>query len=88
LGGNTQPAHALLSLVRMGAIRLLHPWPGHMEHTQELMLKYAHMDAADASLVVLSEIHRNARIITTDRRDFTVYRRLGRQKLPVVMPPE
>ena len=25
LGGNTRPAHALLTLVRLGAIRLLHP---------------------------------------------------------------
>lgn len=88
LGGNTQPAHALLSLVRMGAIRLLHSWPEQMQRAQELMLKFERMDASDASLVVLSEIHRNARIITTDRRDFTVYRRFGRQKLPVVLPPD
>jgi predicted nucleic acid-binding protein len=50
------------------------------------MLKYDRMDAADASLVVLSEIHREARIITTDRRDFSVYRRFGRQRLPTVFP--
>jgi hypothetical protein len=31
------------------------------------MMKYDRMDAADASLVILSEIHRNAKIITTDR---------------------
>jgi predicted nucleic acid-binding protein len=86
LGGNTQPAHALLGLVRLGAIRLLAPWPEHLERTQELMLKYDRMDAADASLVVLSEIHREARIITTDRRDFSVYRRFGRQRLPTVFP--
>ena len=88
LGGNTQPAHALLSLVRMGAIRLLHPWPEALERTQELMLKYERMDAADASLVVLSEIHEEAKIITTDRRDFRVYRRFGRQKLPTLFPPD
>ena len=86
LGGNTQPAHALLGLVRMGAIQLLHPWPGHLQRTQELMLKYIQMDAADASLVVLSEMHRAAKIITTDRRDFSIYRRFGREKLPVIMP--
>ena len=33
------------------------------------MLEFDRMDAGDASLVVLSEIHRDARIITTDRRD-------------------
>lgn len=49
LGGNTQPAHALPGLVRMGTIRLLHPWPEHLERTQELMLKDDRMDAADDS---------------------------------------
>jgi hypothetical protein len=87
LGGNTQPVHALLGLVRMGAIQILHPWPGHLERTQELMMKYSRMDAAGASLVMLSEIHRNAKIITTDRRDFSIYRRFGRQRLPVIFPP-
>jgi predicted nucleic acid-binding protein len=87
LGGNTQPVHALLGLVRLGAIQLIQPWPGHLERTQELMMKYERMDAADASLVMLSEIHRNAKIITTDRRDFSVYRRFGRHHLPVILPP-
>ena len=50
------------------------------------MLKYEAMDAADASLVVLSEMHPNAKAITTDRADFTVYRRFRAQKLPVVCP--
>ncbi len=51
------------------------------------MMKYERMDAADASLVILSEIHRNANIITTDRRDFSVYRRFGNRRLPVILPP-
>lgn len=88
LGGNSKPALALLSLVREGAVRLLQPWPDHLERTQELMRKYERMDAADASLVVLSELFPKARIVTTDRRDFMVYRRFGRQKLPAVFPPE
>jgi len=46
------------------------------------------MDAADASLVVLSEMYRHANIITTVRRDFSVYRRFGHHRLPVILPPE
>jgi len=87
LGGNTQPAHALLDMVRMGAVRLLRPWPDHLKRTQELMLKFQQMDAADASLVVLSELHPDAKIITIDRRDFSVYRRFRNQRLPVILPP-
>jgi predicted nucleic acid-binding protein len=86
LGGNAQPAHALLSLVRAGAIQLLRPWPEHLLRTQELMATYARMDAADASLVVLSEIYRTAKIISTDQRDFSIYRRFGSESLPVILP--
>ena len=82
MGGN-----ALFSLVRVGAIQLIHPWPGHLERTQELMMKYERMDAADASLVVASEIHRSANIITSDHRDFSIYRCFGRHRLPVILPP-
>ena len=50
------------------------------------MLKYEAMDAADASLVVLSEMYPNAKVITTDRTDFSVYRRFRSQKIPIVCP--
>ncbi len=51
-----------------------------------MLLKYEAMDAADAPLVVLSKIYPEAKIITTDRADFTVYRRFRAQKLSVVWP--
>ncbi|MDD2762750.1 MAG: PIN domain-containing protein [Opitutaceae bacterium] len=86
LGGNTKPAHALLSLVRNGAVVLVQPWPEHLARTQELMLKYACMDAADASLVVLSELHPRAQIITTDFANFRLYRRFRDQPLPLKIP--
>ncbi len=43
---------------------------------RELMEKYADkpMDVADASLVVLSEMHKAKTIFTLDRGDFSVYR--------------
>ena len=88
LGGNTRPAHALLALVRKGAIQLLRPWPDNLGRTQELMLKYPVMDAGDASLVVLSELFPQAHVLTTDRRDFSVYRRFRAQKIPAVFPPK
>jgi hypothetical protein len=46
------------------------------------------MDAADASLVVLSELFPKAKVITTDRWDFTVCRRFKRQKTPAVFPSD
>lgn len=43
---------------------------------RELMEKYADlpMDLADASIVVLSEIHKAKTVFTLDRNDFSVYR--------------
>ena len=45
------------------------------------------MDLADACVVRLSERHRECVVLTTDRSDFTVYRRLGRQSIPCRFPP-
>ena len=86
LGGNTQPAHALLNLVRLRAIVLARPWPEHLAAAQEIMLKYPGMDAADASLVSLAEMSPKATIITTDRRDFEFCRGLRKKPLKLILP--
>jgi hypothetical protein len=86
LGGNTQPAHALLDLVRKGALILARPWPEHLASTQQIMLKYPTMDAADASLVSLAEMSPKAVIVTTDRRHFEPCRGLRNRPLKLVLP--
>jgi predicted nucleic acid-binding protein len=86
LGGNTKPAHALLDLVRKRALVLLRPWPEKLADTQQVMLKYPEMDAADASLVVVAERHCRADLITTDRRHFEPCRGLRNRPLKLVLP--
>ena len=86
LGGNSQPAHALLDLVRKGALILARPWPEHLAGTQQLMLKYLEMDAADASLVSLAEMSPKAAIVTTDRRHFKPCRGLRNRALKLILP--
>ena len=44
------------------------------------------MQLADACLVRMSELKRDCRVITLDRRDFQVYRRFDRQMIPLVAP--
>lgn len=44
------------------------------------------MDACDGTPVVLSEQFPKAKIITVDIRDFPIYRRGGREPLPLIMP--
>jgi predicted nucleic acid-binding protein len=85
LGGNTQPVHALLDLVRKHALVLARPWPDHLADAQRIMLKYPAMDAADASLVVLAEASR-AILVSTDRRDFESCRGLHNRPLKLILP--
>ena len=86
LGGNTQPVHALLDLVRKHALVMARPWPNHLADAQRIMLKYPAMDAADASLVVLAEMSPNAAVVSTDRRDFESCRGLRNRPLRVILP--
>jgi predicted nucleic acid-binding protein len=54
-----------------------------------LLKKYAgrDMDLADACIVRMTELMRDCRVVTLDRLDFAVYRRNGRDLIPVIAPP-
>lgn len=54
---------------------------------ERLVARYANipMSFADACLVRMSELHSDMTIVTVDD-DFTVYRRHGRDVIPVLMP--
>ena len=60
--------------------------PEHLAGTQQLMLKYPAMDAADASLVSLAEMSPKAEIVTTDRRHFKPCRGLRNRALKLILP--
>ena len=45
------------------------------------------MFLADACLVRMSQLHPHSRVFTTDS-DFTIYRRNGRQVVPLLAPPD
>jgi hypothetical protein len=45
------------------------------------------MDLADACIVRMTELMRDSRVVTVDRADFAVYRRNGRELIPVIVPP-
>ncbi|MSU48441.1 MAG: DNA-binding protein [Opitutus sp.] len=86
LGGNSAPVQALLTLVREGGIVLHSLWPRHLIRTQILMARFEQMDAADASLVVLSEQFPKAKLVTTDARHFAVYRCRENKPVPAITP--
>ena len=53
-----------------------------------LVAKYADrsMDFADACLVYMSEQTKDCKVVTIDRADFAVYRRHGREAIPLLLP--
>lgn len=46
------------------------------------------MDLADACVVRMSELTDRCKVWTTDRSDFSAYRRHGRQPVPCEFPPD
>ena len=76
---------AAVNAVRSGRLRLLPVWD-RASRIKTLIDKYPNMDAGDATLVVRSEKLPKAKIITTDGRDFTVYRRFRNEPLPLIHP--
>jgi predicted nucleic acid-binding protein len=55
----------------------------------DLVKKYADhpMDFADACVVCMAEQNKDCKVITIDKDDFTVYRRHGREPIPLLLPP-
>ena len=55
-----------------------------------LLRKYSDrdMDLADACIVRMAELMRDSQVVTLDRNDFSVYRRNGREPIPLVAPPK
>jgi len=46
------------------------------------------MDLADATIVVMTEVHSRCQVLTIDRKDFTTYRRNDRQVIDFIAPPK
>ena len=61
--------------------------PAEVHWVDRMLDRYGErMDYADACLVRLSELHREHTIVTTDAKDFRVYRRFRREPLPLLVP--
>lgn len=76
----------VFTLLERGALELRFDLAAHWPRVRTLMARYVRMDLADASVVVMSELHQRSRVLTVDRRDFGIYRRNDRQIIDVVAP--
>jgi uncharacterized protein len=78
---------ALSALLHRRALLLGFALDANLDPVLKLLEKYSNvpMSLADACLVRMTETQSNPALLTTDG-DFLVYRRLGRQVIPTVMP--
>ena len=77
----------LLESVQRGAVRCEFDLPSEIAAIRASFRRYGDrpISLADASLVRMSELQPESVIFTLDR-DFLVYRRNGRQKIPLIAP--
>ena len=78
---------ALWTVMRNGAAQFAFNLSSDYESVASLMKRYADapMSLADGCLVRMSELYRDCRVFTMDRH-FNVYRRFGRQVIPLITP--
>ena len=83
-----QPA-AIVEMIHASEIILAFDLADQTASVLALLKKYADrdMDLADACIVRMTELVRDCRVVTLDRADFSVYRRNGRDLIPIVAPP-
>ena len=83
-----QPA-AIVEMIQAGEIVLAFDLAEQTASVLALLKKYADrsMDLADACIVRMTELTRDCQVVTLDRADFSVYRRNGRDLIPMLAPP-
>ena len=86
---NQSEQDMLLSMLENGALKMAFQVADHVPQIRMLRKKYLDvpMSLADACLVRMSELFNKHSIFTLDS-DFTVYRRYGREALPLIHPEQ
>lgn len=85
LGRIAGGAIACLDFVLSGGALLIPATANSIRRARDLMKRYADcpMDFADATLVVLAEDLGTNIVLTTDQRDFSIYRIAGRKRFKI-----
>jgi predicted nucleic acid-binding protein len=79
------PPSSLLALLERLPLEIIPAWGSH---TLDLVRRYADlpMDVSDSCLVALAEDAPESIVVTTDKRDFSLYRMHGKEPVPVLLP--
>ena len=76
----------LFRLLERAAFLIDFDMSAHWPRMRTLMRRYATMDLADASVVVMTEVHARSQVLTLDAKDFGIYRRNDRQVIRFIAP--
>jgi predicted nucleic acid-binding protein len=76
----------LFDMCKRGVLQIVPLLPGEVPALSTLMKKYKSMQFADACIVRLSELIPDSVVYTTDKHDFSVYRRHRRAPIKCVTP--
>jgi predicted nucleic acid-binding protein len=79
---------AIVEMIQAEEIILAFDLSQQADGVLALLNKYSDrgMDLADACIVRMTELMRDSRVLTLDRKDFAVYRRNGREVIPLIAP--
>lgn len=86
---NTDALTEFLYLLEINVLTIDFDANKHIKRVRELLKRYSErMDFADACLVVMTEQeeYKDCVVFTTDRTDFSIYRRHGRSAIPILAP--
>lgn len=88
LANHAQDPVTVLDLIEQGVIQVAFNVEDNAAELGQLMRRYRNvpMSLADACLVRMAEIHRNAVVFTLDA-DFRIYRKHARHVIPTLSPP-
>lgn len=78
----------VLAMLETQLIRLAFDCREHLDALSQLARRYADRspDLADLCLIRMSEVYPRHPVVTVDRKDFSVYRRNGRDAIPLICP--
>jgi len=85
-----QSVPIVLSMVAEGLIEVAFDCRAQLSQLAKLADRYANRnpDLADLCLIRMSELFPRHSVITVDRKDFRIYRRNGREAIPLICPPD
>ena len=83
----TGQPHMLCKKIEMGVLQIGLDAQEQAGALKNLLVRYApRMDYADACVVRMTELYNTCKVLTLDRRDFTIYRRNRRHVIPLIAP--